>query len=384
MKNKENSMSIVFISNFLNHHSLELCKALQKITKGNFKFVANSMTPEDKIKFGYEDLNERYDFVVRAYEEGSYQTALKLCLDCDVLVYGTAPKEIINKRLKRGKLTYKYSERVYKKKCPWYEMPLRCVKYFWEFSRHKNLYLLCASAYTARDYAKTGTFIKKAFKWGYFPETKEYNIDKLIAKKKRNSILWAGRLIDWKHPEYAVEVAHRLKNEGFNFSLDIIGSGDMEQELEEKIVEYGLQKHVSLLGAMSHQEVRTYMEESEVYLFTSDRQEGWGAVLNESMNSGCAVVASNAIGSVPFLVNDGENGLTYQDGNIDDLYKKVKSLLQNCLVSQQLGKRAYKTITTQWNAENAAERLVELSQTLMSKNKNRFIFNDGVCSKADI
>ena len=49
------------------------------------------------------------------------------------------------------------------------------------------------------------------------------------------------------------------------------------------------------------------MEKSEIFLFTSDKGEGWGAVLNESMNSACAVVASHAIGSVPFLLKDGEN-----------------------------------------------------------------------------
>ena len=44
-----------------------------------------------------------------------------------------------------------------------------------------------------------------------------------------------------------------------------------------------------------------YMESSHIFLlFTSDRNEG--AALNESMNSGCAVVASDAIGSVPYLM----------------------------------------------------------------------------------
>lgn len=51
---------------------------------------------------------------------------------------------------------------------------------------------------------------------------------------------------------------------------------------------------------MKASEVRSYMEKADIYLFTSDFNEGWGAVLNESMNSGCAVVASHAIGSVPF------------------------------------------------------------------------------------
>jgi glycosyltransferase involved in cell wall biosynthesis len=59
---------------------------------------------------------------------------------------------------------------------------------------------------------------------------------------------------------------------------------------------------------MAPEAVRDHMEAADIFLFTSDFNEGWGAVLNESMNSACAVVASHAIGSVPFLLKDGENG----------------------------------------------------------------------------
>ena len=44
------------------------------------------------------------------------------------------------------------------------------------------------------------------------------------------------------------------------------------------------------------------MEESEIYLVTSDRKEGWGAVVNEAMNSGCAVVADHMIGAAPWMI----------------------------------------------------------------------------------
>ena len=39
-------------------------------------------------------------------------------------------------------------------------------------------------------------------------------------------------------------------------------------------------------------------------------QEGWGAVVNEAMNSGCAVVADHMIGAAPWLIRQGENGRT--------------------------------------------------------------------------
>ena len=102
----------------------------------------------------------------------------------------------------------------------------------------------------------------------------------------------------------------------------------MEVKLSKMIIDEGLSNNVKILGSMSPEKVREYMEQSEIFLFTSDREEGWGAVLNEAMNSACAVVASDAAGSTNFLVVDGENGFLYKSGDIDDLYYKVKLL--NC------------------------------------------------------
>ena len=53
------------------------------------------------------------------------------------------------------------------------------------------------------------------------------------------------------------------------------------------------------------------MERADIYLATSDRQEGWGAVINEAMNSGCAVVADHMMGAVPYLISHEENGMIY-------------------------------------------------------------------------
>ena len=197
--------------------------------------------------------------------------------------------------------------------------------------------------------------------------------------KKKHSILWVARLIPLKHPEAPIEVARQLKAAGYNFQLNIIGVGPLREKLEKLIKKYALEDEVCLLGAMSPEAVREYMEESEIFLFTSDKNEGWGAVLNESMNSGCAVVASDAIGSVPYLLNDGENGLTYKSGKVKDLYKKVKWLLDNPDKRKEMGEKAYQTLVETWNAETAAERLLALIEDIQKGEGIRFV--SGPCSR---
>ena len=227
--------------------------------------------------------------------------------------------------------------------------------------------------------------MNKAYKWGYFTELKRYDdVDTLVEKKQPASILWVSRFIGLKHPECAIEVAKRLKSEGYEFKLRMIGNGELEEEIKERVKAEGLSDRVELLGSMKPHEVREHMEKSEIFLFTSDRNEGWGAVLTESMNSGCAVVADHAIGSVPFLVEHGENGLIYEDGNFEDLYNKVKWLLDHPEERKEMGKKAYRTMLDEWNAENAARKLLELSERLLSGEQRAFPFESGVCSKAEI
>ena len=73
--------------------------------------------------------------------------------------------------------------------------------------------------------------------------------------------------------------------------------------LERRTAQMGLQNRIQILPPMPPEAVRRRMEQANLFLLTSDFQEGWGAVLNEAMNSGCAVVASHAAGAAPYLLS---------------------------------------------------------------------------------
>ena len=378
-------MKIVFLSNFMNHHQLPLCEALHRLTGGDFTFVATTPVPQERLDFGYADMNQTCPFVLRAYQgEREKRKALALAKEADVVIHGSAPWEFLKERLASKKLTFLYSERLYKTGFQYWKWPVRLWRHFWRFGRHKNLFLLCASAYTAYDYSRTRTFLGKTYKWGYFPAVQTYDVEALLERKSPRNILWAGRFLDWKHPEDVIEVAQRLRAEGYAFRMTMLGNGELLEKTRQQVAQLGLEDAVSLLGAVPADTVRSYMEEAGIYLFTSDRNEGWGAVLNESMNSGCAVVACNAIGSVPFLIRDGENGLTYDNGEVAQLYIHVKTLLDGPEKSRALGRKAYETMAGQWNADEAAQRLLALSEALLQGKQQPSLYEEGPCSKAYI
>ncbi len=376
-------MKIAFFSNFLNHHQAPLCENLYRATDGQFRFVACAPIKSERIALGYRDMNLEH-YVIRAYEnEEQAAEAEKWCMESDVIIFGSADLKYIEMRMNAGLPVFRYAERFFKKGFIHALGMILLKEHYKMHRRYRNdrFFTLCSSAYTAQDLKVSGYPKNKCFKWGYFPKVTRYDdIDALISAKKKNSILWCGRLIDWKHPEAAVVVAEKLKNEGFEFNMSIVGNGDMEDKLKAMIKSKGLEQHVALLGSMSPEEVRAKMEESAIYLFTSDRGEGWGAVLNESMNSGCAVVASHASGSVPFLINDGQNGFIYRNGDTDGLFEKVKFLLNDRESAAKLGKAAYITMAEQWNAENAAERFLKLAEVVCEGDDLYGVFEDGVCS----
>lgn len=377
-------MKIVFLSNYYNHHQAHISEAFYKITGGSYRFIETGTISEERKKLGYKVLTDR--FVINYNENDEIAAKAQELIDnADILIVGAAPEKLIYKRKKSMKLIFRYSERPLKKGFQWWKYPLRWHRWHSDNPKGSPIYMLCASAYTALDYSKFGLFKNKTYKWGYFPGCKRYDsIEGLISGKKKNEILWCGRFLDWKHPDDALQIAKRLQAENYDFHMSFIGTGEMESVLKEMTREYGLSEKVSFLGSMPPENVRECMEQAGIYLFTSDKKEGWGAVLNESMNSGCAVVASHLIGSVPYMLKDRINGSIYESGNLDDLFEKTKYLLDHPKAQDVFGKTAYETVTTEWNANISAQRFVRLCEAILAGEASQELYSDGPCSRAEI
>ena len=120
------------------------------------------------------------------------------------------------------------------------------------------------------------------------------------------------------------------------------------------------------------------MEQIEIFQFTSNREEGWGAVLNESMSCACAVVANSEIGSVPFLIKHGQNGLIYNQGSVDELADCIIKLIESEQYRRKMGIGAYKTISENWAPQKAAENLLILIDAI--QNGKPTPIQEGPCS----
>lgn len=378
-------MVITFVSNYINHHQIPFCNAMEKVAgKGSFTFIQTSPMEIERIKMGWAVDPKAFSYVELFYED--QEKCEKLISDSDVVIFGWSDELIENlekKRLSSGKLSFRLSERIYREG-QWKAVSPRGIikKYHQHFVyRDKPVYLLCAGAYVASDFDLIRCYPHKKLKWGYFPEVSSINVDKEPISCRKVKICWAGRLIKLKHPEFAVKVAGLLKEKGYDFSLDIVGDGNQRQALEKLTADKGLTDVVNFVGQKSPTEVLDYMKASDVFLFTSNYLEGWGAVVNEAMGCGCAVVASREAGAVPFLIKNGYNGYSYVNGSFEDFSGKVLSLFENRGNIENFGGKARETIEKLWNAENAAKEFVRFCSEFL-EGKKPISSPDGPMSEA--
>lgn len=375
-------MKVVFISSVLNHHQIEFCDAMYQLLGKNFCFVSTMEMEEQRKNLKYPTFERSY--ALKMYtSETDKQEVEKVCMEADAVIFGVHLPGIIHDRLKNGKIVFLYRERIFKKAPSPYLFAKNMAYFAKEYWRFKSgaFYLLCASAYTLHDHKLLGMFSGKAFSWGYFPPCKRYDIQQLMSGKggRKLKLFWAGRLIKLKNPMYLLDVAKRLRSASVDFCIDIVGNGELEAPLRAEIQEYSLHEQVILHGAMSQERVREYMERADIYLFTSNREEGFGAVLVEAMNSGCAVVASETAGATGLVIRDGKNGRIYKRDSCVELCEIILELAKNREQVKQLGKTAYQTITTVHNAEVAANRFIQVLECLCGGNELPEFKNGPMC-----
>ena len=375
-------MNYVFVSNYYNHHQSPFSEAMSRLTK-EYRFIETAPMDDERKALGWGG-DKKPDFVMQSFgSDGAKKECKEIINSADVVIWGSCPYSMITPRLKSNKLTFCYSERVLKKGSDPINYLGHLLKYRIGYGgRQDNHYLLCASAYAAGDYARLGMFKGKAYKWGYFPVI-DANTDAsdILRSKKPNSILWVARLIELKHPAATVMAAAAANKQGLDFELCFIGSGPEENKLRELIKENDLESRVKLLGQMSPEQVRQHMRISQIFLFTSDKQEGWGAVVNEAMSEGCAVIASDAAGSVPYLIPQGSGrGLTFRSGDQQSLNEHLIRLLRDEALCGKFGAAAIEAIRNDWNAEIAAKRFIDLSERLAAGKDTPF--ESGPCSRA--
>ena len=382
-----------YYTNYINLHQVLVADELYKILGESFRFVATMPRNEKELKGG-DDYSVR-PYCILAAESGSgHEEALRLAREAEVCVFGACSQEYAVERAKKNPqgLSFEMGERWLKHGWLTIGSPVfrQWVWNYYRYYRKANFYKLCCSSYTAGDDERLYAYHGRHYKWGYFTKVEENFVeasDAVVSTKGEVHILWCARFLLLKHPELVIELAAKLKKDGYDVAIDMYGDdGNMaphdkpyrRKDLEALIDRFGVGDIVTLKGNRPNDEILKAMQEGDIFLFTSDRLEGWGAVANESMANGCVLVASDAIGSTGYLVKNRQTGMVFKSCDIDSLYESVKFLLDNPEKRKRIAEAGRRLMVELWSPKHAAKSLLKLIEDLNAGRETSI--NEGPCS----
>lgn len=373
-------MKVAFFSNFLNHHQIGICKNFQERLGKDFVFISTIPTPDIRLKSGYPNFEEVSFNLLAFQSDANKKKALKIGSDFDVVIIGNAPEFYVKERLHSNKLTFRYSERIFKKG-KWQLLNPRFLYFMFKLhylNRNKNLHMLCAGAFVKEDFSFIRSYPNKFYKWGYFPNVPVFQNKEVSTDKLR--LVYVARLLKWKHPELVIQLAEELMLRKIDFQMTIIGDGPLATMVKKRILRKNLSNHVNYFKSLPNDEVLKMMQNSNVFLMTSDKYEGWGAVLNEAMSTNNAVVVSDEVGACGYLIKEDVNGLVFKSKDSRDLIQKVLFLKNNPLKIKLYSTEARATIDRVWNAENAVNNFLNISESMLKGEVSQI--KNGPCSLA--
>jgi glycosyltransferase involved in cell wall biosynthesis len=161
-------------------------------------------------------------------------------------------------------------------------------------------------------------------------------------------ILYVGRLVECKRPgdlmaAFALACADAPHPRPY---LLMVGEGELRPALEAEASRLGLDR-VRLLGFRAQEHLPAYYDLADIFVLPS-AQEPWAMVVNEAMNCGLAVVASDRVGAAADLVRDGENGVVFTAGDVDGLAAALRPLLADPARRQAMAEAGL-AIVGDWN-----------------------------------
>lgn len=179
-------------------------------------------------------------------------------------------------------------------------------------------------------------------------------------KKKRFTVLWAGRFSYEKHPELVIKTAAMLINsniQGVNFV--IVGEGELRGHLNKLIMEAGLNEIVTL-SEHAYSDPRSYMCYSDVLLLTSE-MEGLPMVILEAFINRLPVI-STKVGGIPEIVVDNENGYLIKSGEKFPIIasEKIVNLLNHAKTVKVLGNKGYEEVISNFSFDKMIDKYASI------------------------
>ena len=168
-----------------------------------------------------------------------------------------------------------------------------------------------------------------------------------------------GRLAEQKGQLLLVEAAARLRDQGVEFELVIIGDGPMRSAIERQIDRFDLRKQVRITGFLSNHAVRHELQAARALVLPSFA-EGLPVVIMESLAWGRPVISTYVAG-IPELVEHDINGWLIPAGAVEPLVDAMaEALAADPAKLEQMGRNGAAKVASRHDVHIEAEKLADL------------------------
>lgn len=164
----------------------------------------------------------------------------------------------------------------------------------------------------------------------------EESVDDLEFNSEEVNIISVAKLMKSKGYDRLVNVQKRLRAEGFNTHVYIVGKGEEQNHLQKMIEENNIEDSWTFIGFKKNP--YKYVKNADLYVCSS-RKEGFSTAVTESLIVGTPVVSTNCSGATELLGYNNEFGIVTEN-NEDALYEGIKKMISDSNVFEHYRKQA--------------------------------------------
>lgn len=187
-----------------------------------------------------------------------------------------------------------------------------------------------------------------------------------IPKSETPLIGYLGRIKKYKSVDHLIRAFSIVKKKITDAKLIIVGDGDNLEDLKNLSKELGLDESINFAGFVSEQEKVDILQQCHVVVNPSVK-EGWGLTVIEANACGTPTVAANVPGLRDSVI-DGETGLLYEYGNIEQCAEYIEKLLSDEKYLQTMNKNAVEW-AGKFDWDKAAENTLDLMKNVIKNFK---------------
>jgi glycosyltransferase involved in cell wall biosynthesis len=140
--------------------------------------------------------------------------------------------------------------------------------------------------------------------------------------------------------------------------LKIVGTGPLEQELKDYVSQKGI-RNIEFLGFKSGDEKWQLLRNSLCLVVPSEWYENFPVTVLEAFMASKPVVAAR-MGGLPYIVEEGQSGLLFESGNVEELAQTIQRLAEDPAGAVRMGIRGRSLTETKYGPEQGYSNLMDI------------------------